>query len=248
LFYLRSRREGHGHYRRRVVIGPSSVRRLRADRERHQGGNRKQTAELASPPQGLQRLARGLLCRLNMYSSKLYRTGDPVSSNFVVAAASSGQMVACDPRFRTLLERVGARPFDESRDCVYGVWRDLTLSYCNAAWAEKVGVGPEQESFLGRPILDVCRPERRSFFARALTKALQRGEVWERTHATPCAEPERRYLMRLLPLAGDGLLAWHAPVAEGEYGDLHGPLFAQAACRTPAGLIIQSATAGASGP
>jgi hypothetical protein len=146
---------------------------------------------------------------------------------------------ACDPRFRTLLERVGARPFDESRDCVYGVWRDLTLSYYNAAWAEKVGVGPGQESFLGRPILDVCRPERRSFFARAFTEALQRGEVWERTHATPCAEPERRYLMRLLPLAGDGLLAWHAPVAEGEYGDPHGPLFDQAAYRTPAGLIIQ---------
>ena len=125
---------------------------------------------------------------------------------------------ASDPRFRALIERVGARAFDESRDVIYGLWPDLRLAYTNAAWTKFARENDGEVTLgawgLGRSVPEAFGPALEGFYARAFSEALARGTVWEHTYSCPSPDVNRWYAMRVLPIEGQGLMVCHSLVAE----------------------------------
>jgi hypothetical protein len=169
------------------------------------------------------------------------RAGDVV--NPTQAAEQGGS----DPRFRALIEQVGARAFDDSEDLICGIWRDTTLAYYNAAWVRKVprqgGAPPAATWQLGRSVLNACSEERRPFYAESFQQALDQRRVWERQYEcsteTPTETMTGSYVMRLLPLDSEGLVVWHSRVEEDISIGNDGSSLDQRSYQTPAGLILQ---------
>ncbi|MDB4981283.1 MAG: hypothetical protein JWM82_2035 [Myxococcales bacterium] len=152
-----------------------------------------------------------------------------------------------DPDFRALIDRMGARAFDESSDVIYGVWADLRLAYTNAAWdcfASKNDGGEVLRNWkLGASVLDACGPALAPFYERAFAAALSSGLEWEHTYACPSDKLARWYKMRVLPIDGRGLVVCHSLVTSGEIvaspGASPGTAAHDATYTTSTGLVFQ---------
>ncbi|HVZ72972.1 MAG TPA: hypothetical protein VHJ20_11400 [Polyangia bacterium] len=140
------------------------------------------------------------------------------------------------------MNRLGARAFDRSRDVVYGLWPDFRLAYTNVAWktfaVENDGRSMIDDWPLGRFVPDAFGPLK-DFYVDAFRRALATNVAWEHTYACPSPALNRWYVMRVLPIDGEGLVVCHALVAQvaradaGPNDDGDGPY------KTSTGLVIQ---------
>jgi hypothetical protein len=128
--------------------------------------------------------------------------------------ASTQRHGAVDPAFTGLLERVGARAFDESGDVICGIWPDGTLAYYNRAWTRTscggAGRSNPADLSLGQSVLGAWREGQRPFFMAAFQSTLEQNRVWEHTYRVAEGGAVTAVILRLLPLEGRGLILWHS--------------------------------------
>jgi hypothetical protein len=130
---------------------------------------------------------------------------------------------ACDDRFRFIIDRLGARVFEESEDVIYGVWSDFTLAYTNPSWARFAAANGAGELFLewglGRSVVEACGPALRPFYERALRRVLETGEAFVHQYACHGPSTRRWYGMRVVPAAGEALVVTNSLLAEVRIAD-----------------------------
>jgi len=130
----------------------------------------------------------------------------------------------CNRGFEKLLTRYPVKYIDEGKDCIFGLWNDLTLWYFNMGWirfAEGNQGAPDIVSpdYLGVPILDVCGKALAAFYKNLFESCLEGSfdELHPAQHRYECSSPEkfRQFLMTLYPLGNkDGILVVNSLVIE----------------------------------
>lgn len=136
---------------------------------------------------------------------------------------STGQNVplACvDPAFGQLLLGFDLRALDRHTGVVCGLWPDMTLAYCNAAWSTFAAANGGGAAFAGRwqlgvNLLDAISGELHGYYRESFEACMASGEPWLHGYECSSVDEFRTYHLDAYPLIhGRGLLVVHSQVSQ----------------------------------
>ncbi len=137
-----------------------------------------------------------------------------------MARGDLGVGLQVDGRFVAVLGAHSVQALEAESGAVVGIWPDGRIAFSNGAWQRfalsNAGADVLVRWPLGADLLSGISGGLRDYYASAFARALARGEAWEQTYACHSPRSTRQFQMRVLPLAGRGLLLIHSLVAEAE--------------------------------
>lgn len=149
----------------------------------------------------------------------------------------------CDPEFDGLLKDYHPEALHSSEDTIYGLKPDFSLAYFNQGWTEFASRNGGEPSIsrdwrIGRNIRETIPAELQPLFCLRFDRCLQENQIWEYEYECSSPDQYRLYIMRIYPLAGEGLLVVNSPIYQFfHHGETREPR--EDDYRTPDDLVIQ---------